>query len=64
MSKKTQSRCPVCNKRGGVPKKIPYGAERRQFWCDNCDYVLVSKVDKKRARRKGKKDIKDQLDGN
>lgn len=51
--KKLEYGCYYC---GRKPKKIPYGSKRNLNWCSNCDRDLATSVNKKRARRQGKKE--------
>ena len=56
MKRKYESGCFNCERRNG-PKKIPYGGQKRKFWCSCCDRELVSPVNKKKERQQSKKSI-------
>jgi hypothetical protein len=46
----------------GKPKKIPYGAKKKQEWCRRCDCRLVTIVNKGAERQKAKKQLKKDLE--
>lgn len=51
-----ESGCSVCQ--NSKPKRIPYGSERKMFWCSKCDCALVNPVKKKTVRQKSKNETK------
>lgn len=59
---KHQSKCQVCSKQSGRPKRLPYGGQRKKFWCFSCDCDLVNPVNKKKTRQSAKKQIQKDLD--
>lgn len=50
-----------CSHKPHSKKKSAYGSKRTLVWCDGCDAQLVPPIpNKKRARVKARKEIKDE----
>ena len=50
--------CPLCTKKR---KHVPYGAKKKSFWCSLCDAGHELVINKGGARRRAKKQIKEEL---
>jgi len=56
MKRKYETGCSICDRRD-KSKKLPYGAQKGEFWCSKCDRDKVSAVNKKKERQTVKKSI-------
>lgn len=72
MTKRTESKCPTCSRKGGrkapVPKrrrkdvrKRPYGTKGTNPYCHSCDMDYTYNVSKTSERMKAKRKIKEDI---